>query len=244
MKQLESSFLNMALVLTVITLIAAGALASVYTLTEEPIRLAKEQKKEQAIKDVLAPYTRLEEPDTINGLTVVRAYNEDAFVGAAVESSAIGFGGTIRIMIGFDKEGKIFNYSVLEQAETPGLGTKIVDWFKTNKGKQDIRTINPSEINFTVTKDGGAIDAITAATISSRAFLEAVTQAYAAYAEKHDADITTGASQQHDVTLSPDSLTMDSLTIDTLLMNYSSVERPIGAIDSAKKTTNQPIKRR
>ena len=161
MKQLESSFLNMALVLTVITLIAAGALASVYTLTEEPIRLAKEQKKEQAIKDVLAPYTRLEEPDTINGLTVVRAYNEEAFVGAAVESSAIGFGGTIRIMIGFDKEGKIFNYSVLEQAETPGLGTKIVDWFKTNKGKQDIRNINPSEINFTVTKDGGDIDAIT-----------------------------------------------------------------------------------
>ena len=67
MKQLESSFLNMAVVLTVITLIAAGALASMYTLTEEPIRLAKEQKKEQALKDVLLPYTRLDEPDTING---------------------------------------------------------------------------------------------------------------------------------------------------------------------------------
>lgn len=235
MKQLESSFLNMALVLTVITLIAAGALASVYTLTEEPIRLAKEQKKEQAIKDVLAPYTRLEEPDTINGLTVVRAYNEDVFVGAAVESSAIGFGGAIKIMIGFDKEGRIINYSILEQAETPGLGTKIVDWFKTKKGNQDIRNLNPSEGNFAVNKDGGDIDAITAATISSRAFLEAVTKAYAAYAEQHSADATSGASKQHDVILTPDSLTTDSLIIDTLLTNNSSVDRADGTMYSVEE---------
>ena len=95
MKQLESNFLNMALVLTVVSLIAAGALASMFTLTEEPIRLAKKQKQEQALKDVLPEYTRLEEPDTINGLAIVRAYNGDVFVGAAIESSANGFSNAI-----------------------------------------------------------------------------------------------------------------------------------------------------
>ena len=239
MKQLESSFLNMAVVLTVITLIAAGALASMYTLTEEPIRLAKEQKKEQALKDVLLPYTRLDEPDTINGLAIVRAYNGDAFVGAAVESSANGFGGTIKVMVGFDQDGKIVNYSVLEQSETPGLGTKMVDWFKTKKGNQDIRQLNPSEVNFTVNKDGGDIDAITAATISSRAFLKAVSDAYAVYAEQHAADGTSGASPQA-ATMNPDSLITDSLAVDSTLLKdtITVVEKSI------VKTNSKPLKRR
>ena len=235
MKQLESSFLNMAVVLTVITLIAAGALASVYTLTEEPIHLAKEQKKEQAIKDVLPSYTRLEEPDTIKGLTIVRAYNEDTFIGAAVEASANGFGGTIKIMVGFDHDGKVINYSVLEQSETPGLGTKMVDWFKTNKGHQDIRNINPSTVNFTVSKDGGDIDAITAATISSRAFLKAISEAYTAYAEKNEADGASGASPQKDITLTPDSTMTDSIAIDT-----TSVDTVIEPVN----TNSKPLKRR
>ena len=239
MKQLESSFLNMAVVLTVITLIAAGALASVYTLTEEPIHLAKEQKKEQAIKDVLPPYTRLEEPDTINGLTIVRAYNENTFIGAAVESSTNGFGGTIKIMVGFDYDGKIINYSVLEQSETPDLGTKMVDWFKTNKGHQDIRNINPSTVNFTVNKDGGDIDAITAATISSRAFLKAINEAYAAYAEKNKADGTSGASPQKDIALTPDSTMTDSIALDT-----TSVDTSIIAVQPSVNTNSKPLKRR
>lgn len=238
MKQLESSFLNMAVVLTMITLIAAGALASVYQLTKEPIDLAKAQKKEQAIKDVLPPYTRLEEPDTVNGLTIVRAYQENTFVGAAVESSTNGFGGIIKIMVGFDHEGNVVNYSVLEQSETPGLGTKMVDWFKTNKGHQDIRTLNPSEANFTVSKDGGDIDAITAATISSRAFLKAVSSAYAAYAQENVTDGTSGASQQHDTTLPSDSIGSDSLAIDSASIDSAqTVAKPV-------KINSKPLKRR
>lgn len=196
MERLKSNFLNMALSLTVIALVAAGALAWVYTITKEPISLAKEQKKEQAIKDVLPDYTRTDAPDTINGLSVVRAYNDDTFVGAAVETAGNGFGGTIRLMVGFDADGNICNYSVLEQSETPGLGTKMVDWFKTAKNKQDIRGLNPSKGNFAVSKDGGDIDAITAATISSRAFLQAVRHAYDAYAENPKADGLSGASRQ------------------------------------------------
>jgi len=76
---------------------------------------------------------------------------------------------------------------VLEQKETPGLGTKMVDWFKTDKGNQNVRGKNPVTNKLTVNKDGGEVDAITAATISSRAFLDAVHNAYNAYAKNSDA---------------------------------------------------------
>lgn len=185
----------MALVLTVISLAAAGALAAVYTLTVEPIAQTKAQKEEQAVRDVLPLYTRIE-TDSVNGLAVARAYNGDMFVGAAVKTEDTGFGGAVKLMVGFDAQGKIVNYSVLEQAETPGLGTKMVDWFKTDKNRQNVCGLNPSEANFTVSKDGGDIDAITAATISSRAFLRAVRKAYDAYAANPQADAASGASAQ------------------------------------------------
>src|SRR5690554_4280695 len=144
-KKLESSFKNMLIVLTTISLVSALALGSVYKLTKEPIELAKKEKQENAIKEVLPEYTRLGEADTIylEGLAlpfvVYLAYNEEDLVGAAVQShSNKGFSGEIKVMVGFDVDGNIVNYAVLEQMETPGLGTKMVDWFKTDKGKQNI----------------------------------------------------------------------------------------------------------
>lgn len=204
MAKLESSFKNMVLVLTSITLFAAVALGSVYSLTKDPIAASKKAKQENAIKDVLPPFDRIDaaevvEVEEVGSFNVYKAYDKaNAFVGAAVESiSKNGFSGEIKIMVGFDKEGNIVNYSVLEQKETPGLGTKMVDWFKTDKGNQSINGLNPAIANLTVSKDGGAVDAITAATISSRAFLEAVRNAYAAYANNSGApgiDTATGAS--------------------------------------------------
>ena len=107
-----------------------------------------------------------------------------------------GFSGEIKVMVGFDAAGNIVNYAVLEQAETPGLGTKIVDWFKTEKGKQNILGMNGSSEQLKVTKDGGEVDAITAATISSRAFLESVKLAYAAYNDNYD--VVLGATSLYD----------------------------------------------
>lgn len=191
--KLKSNFKNMVLVLTVITLVAAGAVGSVYSLTETPIAQAKQAKQEAAIKEVLPPFDKLDEPETTNDITIIRAYNGGQFVGAAVEAgSRNGFSGAIKIMVGFDVEGTIVNYAVLQQAETPGLGTKMVDWFKTDKNRQNIKGLNPATANLTVSKDGGDIDAITASTISSRAFLEAVRAAYAAYSNTPDAH--SGAS--------------------------------------------------
>lgn len=104
-------------------------------------------------------------------------------MGAAVESySKKGFSGEIKVIVGFDTEGTLCNYSVLQHSETPGLGAKMQDWFRTDKNKQSVigRKLDGSGLK--VTKDGGDVDAITAATISSRAFLDAVNRAYSAYA--------------------------------------------------------------
>lgn len=204
MAKLESSFKNMVLVLTGIALFAAVTLASVYTVTKEPIEQAKIAKQQNAIKEVLPAFDKLGEAETValpgkGDYPIYKAYDAAGkFVGAAVESvSKNGFSGEIKIMVGFDVEGNIVDYSVLEQKETPGLGTKMVDWFKTDKGQQNIKGKNPAVNNLKVTKEGGEIDAITAATISSRAFLEAVQDAYAAYGNNPDAaaDTTSGATE-------------------------------------------------
>ena len=108
----------------------------------------------------------------------------------------MGFGGELKVLVGFDAEGKIIDYSLLSHAETPGLGSKAADWFKKgNRG--DITGMNPGEAALTVSKDGGKVDAITASTITSRAFLSAVNAAYAAYAGQETADGTTGATSKN-----------------------------------------------
>lgn len=184
----------MVLVLTTITLVAATALGSVYTLTKGPIEESKKAKKELAIRAVLPDFDRLD-PEVLvelEGLAdpfyVYKAYSGEEFVGAAVQTySKNGFSGEIKIMVGFDVNGNIVNYSVLEQKETPGLGTKMADWFKTDRGQQNICGLNPKTANLTVSKSGGQVDAITAATISSVAFLESIRFAYTAYSNNYDA---------------------------------------------------------
>lgn len=119
------------------------------------------------------------------------AKNGDQWVGTAVEAKSMGFGGELKVLVGFDAEGKIYNYSLLSHAETPGLGSKAADWFKEgNKGS--IKGMNPGEQPLTVSKDGGQVDAITASTITSRAFLNAVNAAYGAYKGDGGANGTSG----------------------------------------------------
>ena len=208
MAKLESTFKNMVLVLTGITIIASLALGSVYSLTKNPIAASKKAKQESAIKEVLPDYDRLDAEVLVSlegfetPFALYKAYKGDEFVGAAVQSiSKNGFSGDIKVMVGFDAEGVIVNYSVLEQKETPGLGTKMADWFKIDKGNQDIRGKNIALNNLTVTKDGGEVDAITAATISSRAFLETIRYAYSAFTQNADAGSEIAA-------------TSDSLTVN------------------------------
>ena len=170
----QSSFKNMSLCLFVICLVCSGLLAGVYALTKEPIDAAAKAKNEAAIMEVL-PETAVtvEEERTVEyegaSYTYNLAYDEQGnTVGCAVNVAPVGFGGPIAIKVGFDADGVIWNTKVLSQAETPGLGAKCVEPLFSAQFKG----FNPSERKLAVKKDGGDVDAITASTITSRAYAD------------------------------------------------------------------------
>jgi electron transport complex protein RnfG len=204
MKKLESSLLNMVLVLTGVAVIMGGILAYVNHLTEGPIAQQKAKALADGIKSVMGvDELSVAKTDTVRQnvggkeLTYIIYQTQDAQkkdLGAAVESTTNGFGGNLKVLVGFDPEGKILGYTLLEQAETPGLGAKADKWFQKGE-KGDIIGKSPAE-PLTVSKDGGQVDAITASTITSRAFLLAVNNAYNAYKATPATDAETGASKQ------------------------------------------------
>ena len=190
MNKIESSLLNMTLVLTCVTVIMGGILAYVNDLTNGPINAQKEKALADGIKTVLdsdnltVAHTDTVKQTDVKGkeLTYIIYQVKDAQgndLGAAVESTTNGFGGDLKVLVGFDLQGNILGYTLLEHAETPGLGAKADKWFQKGE-KGDIIGKNPAEA-LTVSKDGGQVDAITASTITSRAFLLAVNNAYNAF---------------------------------------------------------------
>lgn len=182
-KKLESNFTNMLVVLFVVCLVASAAVAGVNALTADKIEAAKLQKQVDAIRNVVPafdndPMAEMYTQNTDGGvLEFYPAKKNGQLVGTAVKTfTNNGFSGLISLMVGFTPDGNICNYSVLEHKETPGLGSKMDIWF-LNGAKGDITGKNPAAQKLQVSKDGGEVDAITAATISSRAFLEAVNRA-------------------------------------------------------------------
>ena len=194
----------MVLVLTAVAVVMGGILAIVNHLTEGPISEVKKKKTNDGIKAVMVcDNLTVDKTDTvkhdINGkeFTYIIYQVKDAQgddLGAAVESTTMGFGGNLKVMVGFDPDGKILGYTLLEHAETPGLGAKADKWFQKGE-KGDIVGKSPAE-PLTVSKDGGQVDAITASTITSRAFLLAVNNAYNAYMGTPATDAQTGATKQ------------------------------------------------
>ena len=189
MKKLASTLPNMILSLGIITIASGALLGWVYSITKEPIALQAAAQQQAAIAEVAPAFDNNPEADKweteINGVpfTVYPAYDDGKLVGAAVNGSSMnGFAGEITVMCGFEADGTVKDYRVLQQAETPGLGTKMEPWFRDPAGARSVIGKNPASTSFFVTKDsGGEIDGITAATISSRAFLETMRNAYEAY---------------------------------------------------------------
>lgn len=196
----------MVLVLVGVALITGGILAYVNHITEAPIKLQAEKTLADGIKAVMGGVQlSVAENDTIKQTIkgkeavfvvhkTVDSNKQD--LGVAVESTTGGFGGDLKVLVGFDKDGNILGYTILQHAETPGLGAKADKWFQKD-GKGSIIGKNPNKDNLTVKKDGGDIDAITASTITSRAFLLAVTQAYNAYKSGH-VDANTSATGHYE----------------------------------------------
>ena len=168
----KSSFKNMTICLFAICLVCSALLAGVYALTAEPIAAAAAAKNEAAIKEVLPEEAvRIEEERTVemDGVTYTYnlAYDEPGnTVGCAINVTSLGFGGPIVIKVGFDMDGVIWNTKVLSQSETPGLGAKCVEASFSDQFKE----FDPAQKKLAVVKDGGDVDAITASTITSRAY--------------------------------------------------------------------------
>lgn len=189
MAKRESTFINMVVTLLLVTGIAAGALGFVYDLTKGPIEVAKLKAQQEAIEKVLPEFDELGDSYKVlkeeggDSLEFFPAFNSGELVGTAIKTyTKKGFNGFISIIAGIDKSGNFSGYEVLEHKETPGLGSKMGVWFNNpEKPNQYIIGKNPNSNKFTVSKDGGEIDAITASTITSRAFLEALTRAYNSY---------------------------------------------------------------
>lgn len=217
MEKLKSSLLNMSVILTSVAIITGGILAVVNAVTAPQIKKIESETLAAGIQKVMGGGDiTVGDPDT---LTPTIDNKQKTFIvykvtdkagkplGHAVQSSENGFGGELKVLTGFSPDGVILGYTILQSAETPGLGAKASTWFQKESGeKRSVVGKNMEQTNLTVSKDGGDIDAITASTITSRAFLKAIQNAYnqissqpasadaSSAASSHDA--TSGASQQ------------------------------------------------
>ena len=206
MKKLESSLTNMVLVLTGVAVIMGAILAWMNSVTTDPIAQQKKKALDDGIKAVMQAETvKISKTDTLRQINakgkeqVFIIYNNEK--GAAVESTTDGFGGKLRILVGFNHEGKILGYTLLEHAETPGLGAKADKWFQADSKGSIIGKKPTKDSLLTVTKETPKneyeVQAITASTITSKAFILAVNNAYKAYKEEPATDSQTGATKQY-----------------------------------------------
>jgi electron transport complex protein RnfG len=188
MAKKESTFLSMVATLFGVTLVAAGLLGSVYALTKEPIRLAELKKKNEAIQVVVPGFDNepSQEVESMfvdgDSIYLYTARQGEEILGTAVETfTNLGFSGQFKLMVGFAPDGTIIDIAVIKHAETPGLGDKM------EKGKSDFSLQfmgkHPDNFKLAVKKDRGDVDAITASTITSRAYCDAVNRAYRAFME-------------------------------------------------------------
>jgi electron transport complex protein RnfG len=198
---MKNTLLNMVLVLGGISLLASAGVGYVYKITEEPIAAAKAENDRAALRDVLPPFEENRADTlTLDGLEIVvnTATNGGEVVGYAVKTiTKNGFSGEFSLMVGFAPDGKVLNVKVLEHAETPGLGSKMAD--AGNPLLACLEGRNPAEMKLAVTKDGGDVDALTAATITSRAYVDAVARAFNAVMQQTggtQADAASGATSE------------------------------------------------
>ena len=198
---MKSSLKNMVLVLFCITFVSSACVGLVNMITVEPIAKAKAAAVQAALAEVLPDFDATESSEHLADELVIvahKATKNGKVVGYAIETATKnGFSGLVRLMVGFDAKGTILNVNVLEQTETPGLGAKMTE--EGNPLLASIQGKKASKVNLTVKKDGGDVDALTAATISSRAYAEAVARAFEVFEVAAGLDdevnATSGATQ-------------------------------------------------
>ena len=204
---MKSSLRNMVLSLGGISIAVAAVLGTVHSLTERPIAEAAARQAVEAVADVLPrfdndPIAAAVESD---GCTVYPATLDGLPVGAAVRVVTMdGFAGRIEIIVGFDTDCRLTGYTIMEQAETPGLGANADEWFRTEP-----HSVIGSRGRLVVSKDAApaASDSHTGASQQHE------TDTYSGASQQHTADTHTGASAQHH---GPADETIDGITAATI----------------------------
>jgi len=167
--------IRLVFVLTTICAVSSALLAMVYNQTKEPIAAALEQRTKLAAAQVMPAGLSDPEKMVVGGNTFFVCRQDGKIISVAVEGrSKNGYSGDVALMVGMDTVGNtLVGYEVVESTETPGLGTKITsDAFRKPLLGRALSG------NWKVKKDkGGDVDAVTAATISSRAALECIRDA-------------------------------------------------------------------
>lgn len=174
----KSNLINMAVCLTAVCLVCSALLGGMYALTAEPIAKANAEILKASIGSVLPEGGVLSDamPIEVGGQPSEYYVSKagDEVKAYAVKSTTVGFGGPLTLMVGVTPDGTVYNTSVLSHTETPGLGAKCSTderFFSQFKG------FDPAGKILSVKKDGGDVDAITASTITSRAYALAVKNA-------------------------------------------------------------------
>ena len=230
MNKLKSSLTNMLVVLTVITIVAAGVLASVNAVTAPQIEKINAENLAAGIKAVMgSDDIQVSEPMEVDAFIAYDINDKQGNqLGKAVVTTENGFGGPFKVLVGFNTNGDILGYTVLEHQETPGLGAKAGEWFQDK-----IIGMNPGKNNFTVSKDGGEVDAITASTITSRAFLRAIKNAYDKIIAGQD--VVSGASQQASAVDAESDTSQQASAVD----GESAATHQASAVDGESGATQQ-----
>ena len=214
MKKLQSSLFNMVLVLTGVAAIMGCILAYMNHLTASAIAEQEKKALAEGIQAVMGGQQVKvgEKPDTIIAMQDKQRHKTAYYsvfrvndmkgkpLGVAIQDTVNGFGGQLVVLVGFDNNGTILGYRLLKQSETPGLGAKAETWFqKGSKGNIIGKRLSEDNL-LTVTKkqpeNALEVQAITASTITSRAFLSAINNAYSALTSKPEADGQSGASKR------------------------------------------------
>jgi len=202
----------MVLVLTGVAAIMGSILAYMNHLTESAIAEQEKKALAEGIQAVMGGQQVQvgEKPDTIIAMqdksrhktayySVFRVSDmQGRSLGVAIQDTVNGFGGPLVVLVGFNNEGTILGYRLLKQSETPGLGAKAETWFQKGAKGDIIGKRLTEDSLLTVTKkqpeSAMEVQAITASTITSRAFLSAINNAYSALTSK-PVDTNTGASK-------------------------------------------------
>lgn len=179
----KSNLLNMVLCLTLVCMICSALLGGVYAITKDPIEKTNADMLKAAVGAVLPEGGQLSEARAVEvgGLPseyYVSTGADGSAAAYAVKSTAAGFSGPLVLMVGITADGNVYNTSVLSHSETPGLGAKCSS---DEPFRAQFRGFDTASKNLSVKKDGGDVDAITASTITSRAYALAVKNAVEAF---------------------------------------------------------------